>query len=139
MGLFQSTIQKKYLKGAEGDISDSFKFITSYFHNRVIQENICNSREEQFQEGFLRELFVKILGYTLYPEPNYNLIAELKQQKIALSLKQQDEWEEYFCEYKAACADLANQIRITDKEIDNMVYGLYGLTEKETGIIERNE
>ncbi|HHV86636.1 MAG TPA: hypothetical protein GXX42_12620 [Petrimonas sp.] len=35
-----------------------------------IQENILSSKEEQFQEGFLRELFVKILGYTLNPDAN---------------------------------------------------------------------
>ena len=35
-------------------------------------------KEEQFQEGFLRELFVKILDYTLNPEPNFNLTTEFK-------------------------------------------------------------
>jgi len=60
----------------------------------------------------------------------------LKKQKISLSLKQQDEWEEYFNEYKTECANLVNQIDTTDKEIDGMVYGLYGLTEEEVKIIE---
>ena len=64
------------------------------------------------------------------------LLAELKKQKISLSLKQQDEWEEYFNEYKTECANLVNQIDTTDKEIDGMVYGLYGLTEEEVKIIE---
>jgi hypothetical protein len=81
MGLFQSTILKKYLKGAEDKISAAYKLHVTYFHNPQIQENIRNSKEEQFQEGFLRELFVKILGYTLYPEPNYNLITEQKNEK----------------------------------------------------------
>jgi tRNA1(Val) A37 N6-methylase TrmN6 len=49
-----------------------------YFLNTEIQDNIRNSKEEQFQEGFLRELFVKVLGYTLNPSPNYNLITEQK-------------------------------------------------------------
>jgi hypothetical protein len=44
----------------------------------MIQANIRNAKEEQFQEGFLRELFVKILGYTINPEPDYNLTTELK-------------------------------------------------------------
>ena len=83
MGLFQSTIQNKYLKGAEEDISALYRLFTSYFHNPAIQENIRNSKEEQFQEGFLRELFVKILGYTLNPEPNYNLTTEQKNQNDA--------------------------------------------------------
>jgi hypothetical protein len=60
-------------------------------------------------------------------------LAELKKQKITLSLKQQDEWEEYFNEYKTECVNLVNQINTTDKEIDGMVYGL---TEEEVRIIE---
>ena len=53
-----------------------------------------------------------------------------------LSLKQQDEWEEYFNEYLTECRNFANQITATDKEIDRMVYELYGLTEEEVGVIE---
>ena len=81
MRLFQNTILKKYLKGTEDKISIPYKKYVAYFHNPEIQENIRNSKEEQFQEGFLRELFVKILGYTLHPEPNYNLITEQKNEK----------------------------------------------------------
>jgi hypothetical protein len=53
-----------------------------------------------------------------------------------LSLKQQDEWEEYFTEYKTECSNFVQQIAETDKEIDRMVYELYGLTEEEIEIIE---
>jgi hypothetical protein len=63
-------------------------------------------------------------------------LAELKKQKITLTLKQQDEWEEYFNEYKTECSALANQIQTTDREIDRMVYGLYGLTEEEIEVVE---
>ena len=63
-------------------------------------------------------------------------LAELAKQKISLSLKQQDEWEEYFGEYKTECCNFVNQINATDKEIDKMVYELYGLTREEIGIIE---
>ena len=67
------------------------------------------------------------------------LIAELKKQKINLSLKQQDEWEEYFTEYKSECNSLSSQIAETDKTIDKMVYELYGLTEEEVGVVEGKE
>jgi hypothetical protein len=62
---------------------------------------------------------------------------ELKKQKITLSLKQQDEWEKYFNEYKQECCDLVRQIEKTDREIDGMVYRLYGLTEEEIMIVEK--
>jgi hypothetical protein len=63
-------------------------------------------------------------------------VAELKKQKIKLSLVQQDEWEDYFNQYKAACTELTSAISATDAEIDTRVYALYGLTEDEIKVIE---
>ena len=65
-------------------------------------------------------------------------VAELKKQKIKLSLVQQDEWEEYFTQYKTACSELTTAIAATDAEIDSRVYDLYGLTDEERGLIEDN-
>jgi len=79
MALFQKSVEKKYLNELDSLLIDEkFEVFEAYFHNPEIQENIRNSKEEQFQEGFLRELFVKILGYTLNPQPNFNLTTELK-------------------------------------------------------------
>jgi len=64
------------------------------------------------------------------------LISELKKKKIKLTLSQQDEWEEYFNNFKAEINTLQNQIDKTDKEIDKMVYVLYGLTKEEIEIVE---
>ncbi|MCD4680802.1 MAG: N-6 DNA methylase [Bacteroidales bacterium] len=65
-------------------------------------------------------------------------VAELKKQKILLSLIQQDEWEEYFNSYKNEINQIQSEINKTNKEIDQMVYELYGLTEEEIGIVERS-
>ena len=62
-------------------------------------------------------------------------VAELKKQKIKLSLVHQDEWEEYFNQYKAACNELSTQITTTDNEIDQRVFDLYGLTPEEQQIV----
>ncbi|MDI6046196.1 Eco57I restriction-modification methylase domain-containing protein [Flavobacterium yafengii] len=79
MSLFQPSVLKKYLSQQDTvQVQKAYKKYTKYFHNPVIQENIRNSKEEQFQEGFLRELFVDILGYTLNPAPSFNLTTELK-------------------------------------------------------------
>lgn len=82
MSLFQKTVEQKYLKQLDLELIKS-KYIafSNYFGNSTIQENIRNSKEEQFQEGFLRELFVKILGYTLNPSPDFNLTTEYKNIK----------------------------------------------------------
>ena len=63
-------------------------------------------------------------------------VSELKKKKITLSLVQQDEWEPYFNSYQEALTTLQTQIDNTDKEIDKMVYTLYGLSEDEVAVVE---
>ena len=75
---------------------------------------------------------------TFYDYDFKNFIAELKKQKVTLSLVQQDEWEEYFNSYKTEINNLQVQINQTDNEIDQMVYELYGLTKEEIEIIENS-
>lgn len=78
---FQNSIRKKYLATLnEEQVSAAWNTYKTYFLNPAIQENIRASKEEQFQEGFLRELFVKVFGYILNPTPNYNLITEQKNE-----------------------------------------------------------
>ena len=79
--LFQKTILKKYLGLIDEEIVVvAWKQFQAYFLDAQIQANIRQSKEEQFQEGFLRELFVKVLGYTLNPSPDFNLITEKKNE-----------------------------------------------------------
>ncbi|WP_075349364.1 Eco57I restriction-modification methylase domain-containing protein [Algoriphagus marinus] len=82
MALFQSSVLKKHLSNQEhATMHAAFGAYLSYFHDPMRRENIRASKEEQFQEGFLRELFVNILGYTINPDPDYNLTTELKNIK----------------------------------------------------------
>lgn len=82
MPLFQNSVLKKYLSQQDtAKITTAYTEYAAYFHHSAIQENIRNSKEEQFQEGFLRELFVTILGYTLNPAPHFNLTTEYKNVK----------------------------------------------------------
>jgi hypothetical protein len=37
-------------------------------------------KEEEYQDGFLRDIFVDVFGYTLKPADNYNLAREFKNQ-----------------------------------------------------------
>ncbi|MBS9768533.1 MAG: transposase, partial [Flavobacteriaceae bacterium] len=78
--MFQKTIQNKYIK-AQGDILEKWELFKNHFHNPSVQENIRNSKEEQYQGEFLIDLFVNILGYTKNPNPNFNLTTELKNEK----------------------------------------------------------
>ena len=73
----------------------------------------------------------------------YNLsykdfIKELTKQKIKLTLSEEAEWADYFDQEKSKALEIQTQITATDKEIDQMVYELYGLSEEEIKIIEEN-
>ena len=82
MAFFQNTVTEKYLNSIDKQtIHNKFLQFKEHFHNPQIQQNIRNSKEEQYQEGFLRDLFVKILGYTLNPQHNFNLTTEYKNIK----------------------------------------------------------
>jgi len=84
MAFFQTSVVNKYLNSQDKDIvKQAYEKFTAYFHNHEIQKNIRNAKEEQFQEGFLRELFVNVLGYTLNPNPEFNLTTEFKNEQGA--------------------------------------------------------
>ena len=61
---------------------------------------------------------------------------EIKKKKVVLSLSQKAEWMEYFNKQKAIAAKLRTDIDATDREIDQMVYALYGLAPGEIEIVE---
>ena len=65
-------------------------------------------------------------------------VKELKKKKIKLGLSEEAEWEDYFEAEKAKAQTIQSEIDKTDREIDKMVYELYGLTEEEIKIVEGN-
>jgi type I restriction-modification system DNA methylase subunit len=82
MPIFQNSVLSKYLKGQDKTlVAKRWNDYKNHFHNATIQENIRNSKEEQYQGEFLIDLFVAILGYTKTPQPNFNLTTEYKNVK----------------------------------------------------------
>ena len=65
-----------------------------------------------------------------------SFIRELQKKKVKLTLAQEAEWEGYFKAEAAKAQELRRTIDTTDREIDRMVYALYGLTEEEIGVVE---
>ena len=65
-------------------------------------------------------------------------LKELKKKKIELSLSQKAEWEDYFLAEQKKALEIQNEIASTDKEIDAMVYELYGLTDEDIEIVENS-
>ena len=73
----------------------------------------------------------------------YNLsyadfIKELSKQKIKRSLSEEAEWADYFDQEKSKALEIQSKIESTDQEIDQMVYELYGLSEEEILIVEKD-
>ena len=104
-----------------------------------------NSDLQQKRSRFLRRLQdnfegVKITGaLEQFDAMEFaEFLKELKKQKITLSLSQQDEWEEYFNQYKTDCNNLSAEIAATDDAIDFKVYKLYGLTYDEVLVVDKD-
>jgi hypothetical protein len=84
LSLFQKVIVKKYLKNLSSDlIEENYKRYSKYFNDFERTERIRTLKEEQYQEGFLRELFVDCLDYTINPNKNFNLTTEFKNKTDA--------------------------------------------------------
>ncbi len=84
MSLFQHSVLKKYLQELDKQqVETAYNKFISNFGNIDKQNNIRQSKEEQYQEGFLNDLFVNVLGYTKNPEPKFNITTEYKNEKDA--------------------------------------------------------
>ena len=80
MSMFQKSVLNKYLNNLNRDeIEKAFQTFSSIFIPEKIK-NIKNSKEEEYQDGFLVDLFVNIMGYTKSPDPGFNLRREYKNK-----------------------------------------------------------
>ncbi|SNB16810.1 putative type II endonuclease-methyltransferase fusion protein [Flavobacterium psychrophilum] len=75
---------------------------------------------------------------TWYELTVQDFFKELAKAKIVLSAIQKDEVQEYFETYQKQAVATKNQITATDKQIDAMVYELYGLSNEEIEIVENS-
>ena len=64
-------------------IEENYQKYTKYFNDFSRTQRIRTLKEEQYQEGFLRELFVECLNYTINPDENFNLTTEFKNKTDA--------------------------------------------------------
>ena len=95
---------------------------------------------QKFQRALEREFAFDSLPKKLqdwYLLTYGEFIKELGKKKVKLSLSQKGEWEDYFLQESKKALALKYTIDTADKEIDQMVYALYGLTE-EIEIVENS-
>lgn len=80
MPIFQKSVIKKHLKNLDQEkVEKAFQRFRLNYNSAKI-EQIKTLKEEEYQDGFLREIFVDVLGYTLRPDENFNLQREFKNQ-----------------------------------------------------------
>jgi hypothetical protein len=101
---------------------------------------------KEFYKGTIK--FIKFIDSSFNPQNASNklkefysldfggFLQELKKQKVSLSKKDEYELMELFESEKKKALDLKNQIEQTDREINQMVYDLYGLTPEEIKTVE---
>jgi type I restriction-modification system DNA methylase subunit len=97
--------------------------------------------EDKFIRSLQRKFSLSSLSKKLqefYSISYSDFIKELAKKKIKLSLADEAEWEEYFNTESKKALELKSKIDTTDKEIDQMVYKLYDLTEEEIKIVEKS-
>jgi len=76
--VFQIKILNDYLKQQNQEpLQQRYQLFKKYQDN---ESEIRRLKEEKYQDGFLRDIFVLCLGYTLQPDANYNLLREEKNE-----------------------------------------------------------
>jgi len=80
MGLFQKSIIKKHLNNLNNkEINEAYSCYQKIFSKKRIEE-IKKLKEEEYQDGFLDDLFVNVFKYIKRPADNYNLQREFKNK-----------------------------------------------------------
>ena len=83
MPLFQESIIRKYLNILDAeDVENAFaRFKQVYSPSKIL--NIKKAKEEQYQEGFIKDVFGTVLGYAVFPEEPFNIQTEKKNESDA--------------------------------------------------------
>jgi len=112
--------------------STSFlKYLISKYKLENTSRKLQNWHELEFGD------FIKELNKAIKESNKEHLKAE-QQEVPLLNKKDEFEWLDLFEENKQKVQTLKTEIDRIEKEIDQMVYELYGLTEEEIKIVENN-
>ncbi len=80
MSLFQESIIRKHLGTLDQEVVEQayLRFKEVYSANKIT--NIKVAKEEQYQEGFIKDIFGAVLGYSVFPEQPFNIQTEKKNE-----------------------------------------------------------
>ena len=78
MALFQQSVISHYLKELDQTkVLAAFRALKENF-NLEVQVNLLKTKEEEYQEGFIMDLFVSSFGYIRKPKANWTIRMEKK-------------------------------------------------------------
>lgn len=81
MALFQKSVLNKFIKSQDNTkIEFAYQRFSAIFLPPERQAEIRSMKEEEYQDGFLDDLFVNILGYIKRPNSGFNLVREKKNE-----------------------------------------------------------
>lgn len=80
MSIFQKSIVDKYLTTLDSDLIDNAYQSYKQVYSEQKIKRIKTLKEEQYQSGFLKDIFGSVLGYTIDPELGYNIELEKKNE-----------------------------------------------------------
>jgi hypothetical protein len=83
MPLFQEAIIKKHLSAIDQTLIDSAYSEYKRVYSPEKIKNIKVAKEEQYQEGFIKDVFGAVLGYSVYPESPFNIETERRNETNA--------------------------------------------------------
>jgi len=81
MALFQKSVLNKFIKSQDtSKIDIAYERFASNFHSLDRQAEIRSMKEEEYQDGFIKNLFIDVLGYVQRPDSGFNLVREKKNE-----------------------------------------------------------
>ena len=125
---------------------DERRIISDLVKNTLKVNKELNGISEKFQKYFTTKFSFTTVSNRLlkwYDLSFASFITEINKavkttSGTTLSKKDEIEWMDLFEDYKGQAQTLKAQIESVDREIDGMVYELYGLSGEEIGIVENS-
>jgi hypothetical protein len=123
----------------EIDVNDkkliaSYKFVVEKANSIISTSKSINEKQMKVANFIEAKHNVSILNWSDLEFADF--LKEFQKAKVKLTLSEEAEWMLYFNEQKEKAQNLKAEIDKINREIDQLVYQLYGLTEDEIRIVE---
>jgi len=125
----------KFIIEYKGDLIKKSSKFQNYLKQKFQLQKLSNKLQNWHELDFGD--FIKELNKAIKAN-NKPRVKEGLEEVPTLTKKDEFEWLDLFEENKQKAQALQTQINQTDKEIDYMVYELYGLTDEEIAIVENS-